>query len=178
MQWRRFGEFNYRVLDQRQPELGTVGFVPGSAGNFYTGDFDLFLTSRINDKTSVLAEVVFGEGDAQGFDIDLERALLKYDYNDHLKMSFGRYHTGIGYYNTAFHNGKWLQTTADRPSGLAPVAKPKMMRTMGTTSMSAYSHGPRLFPAFRSEVRFITPKSATLLGGPMCVLGKPSPTCM
>jgi hypothetical protein len=89
--------------------------VPGSAGNFYTGDFDLFLTSRINDRASVLAEIVFGEGDAQSFDVDLERALVKYDYNDHLKMSFGRYHTGIGYYNTAFHSGKWLQTTADRP---------------------------------------------------------------
>jgi hypothetical protein len=75
----------------------------------------LFLTSRINDRASVLAEIVFGEGDAQSFSVDLERALLKYDYNDHLKMSFGRYHTGIGYYNTAFHSGKWLQTTADRP---------------------------------------------------------------
>src|SRR5258708_35716417 len=30
-------------------------------------------------------------------------------------MSFGRYHTGIGYYNRAFHSGTWLQTTADRP---------------------------------------------------------------
>jgi hypothetical protein len=30
-------------------------------------------------------------------------------------MSFGRYQTGIGYYNTAFHHGSWLQTAADRP---------------------------------------------------------------
>jgi len=58
---------------------------------------------------------VFGEEDAQKFGVDLERVLLKYDYNDHLRMSFGRYHTGIGYYNTAFHSGSWLQTTADRP---------------------------------------------------------------
>jgi hypothetical protein len=41
--------------------------------------------------------------------------LFKYDYDDHLRMSFGRYHTAIGYYNTAFHSGSWLQTTADRP---------------------------------------------------------------
>jgi hypothetical protein len=115
MQWRGFGEFNYKVLDQRQPELGTYGFVPGSAASFYTGDFDLLLTSRISDRASVLSEIVFGEGDAQSFSIDMERVLLKYDYNDHLKMSFGRYHTGIGYYNTAFHSGAWLQTTADRP---------------------------------------------------------------
>ncbi len=115
IQWRGFGEVDYKVLNQRTPELGTYGFVPGSHGNFYTGDFDLLLTSRINDKASVLAEIVFGEQDAQKFGVDLERVLLKYDYNDHLKMSFGRYQTAIGYYNTAFHSGSWLQTAADRP---------------------------------------------------------------
>src|ERR1700730_12998860 len=113
IQWRGFGEVDYKVLNQRMPELGTYGFVPGSHGNFYTGDFDLLLTSRITDKASVLAEIVFGEEDAQKFGVDLERVLLKYDYNDHLKLSFGRYHTGIGYYN--FNSGSWLQTTADRP---------------------------------------------------------------
>src|SRR5882724_12909809 len=61
IQWRGFGEVNYKVLDQRVPELGTFGFVPGSAGNFYTGEFALFLTSRINDKASVLSEIVFDE---------------------------------------------------------------------------------------------------------------------
>src|ERR1700704_5477032 len=115
IQWRGFGEVDYKVLNQRTPELGTYGFVPGSHGNFYTGDFDLLLTSKITDKASVLAEIVFGEEDAQKFGVDLERVLFKYDYNDHLKISFGRYHTGIGYYNTAFHSGSWLQTTADRP---------------------------------------------------------------
>lgn len=115
IRWRGFGEVDYKVLDQRKAELGTFGFVPGSAGNFYTGDFDLLLTATITDKASVLSEIVFGEEDAQTYGVDLERVLLKYDYNDHLKTSFGRYHTGIGYYNTAFHSGSWLQTTADRP---------------------------------------------------------------
>jgi hypothetical protein len=41
--------------------------------------------------------------------------LFNYDYNDHLRMSFGRYQTGIGYYNTAFRSNSWFQTTADRP---------------------------------------------------------------
>lgn len=115
IQWHGFGEVDYKALNQRTPELGTFGFVPGSAGNFYTGDLDLLLTSRISEKASVLSEVVIGEGDAQSFGVDLERVLFKYDYNDSLKMSFGRYHTGVGYYNSAFHSGKWLQTTADRP---------------------------------------------------------------
>ena len=115
IQWRGFAEVDYRVLDQRTPELGTYGFVPGSAGNFYTGDFDLFLNSRLNDKASVLAELDVEEGDAQTFKIDLRRMLLKYDVNEHLRFSFGRYQTSIGYYNWAFRSAGWLQTTADRP---------------------------------------------------------------
>jgi len=115
IQWQGYGEVDYKVLDQKIPELGTYGFVPGSGGNFYTGDFDLLLTARINDKASVLSEIVIGEGDAQSYSVDLARVLFKYDYNDHLRMSFGRYQTAIGYYNTAFHSSAWFQTTADRP---------------------------------------------------------------
>jgi hypothetical protein len=115
IQWHGFGELDYKVLNQRQPETGTYGFVPGSAGNFYTGDFGLFLTAKISEKASALSEIVIEEGDAQSYTIDLRRMLLKYDYNDHLKMSFGRYQTGIGYYNWAFRSAAWLQTTADRP---------------------------------------------------------------
>jgi hypothetical protein len=115
IQWRGFGELDYKVLNQRVPELGSYGFVPGSAGNFYTGDFGLFLTSRLTDKASVLSEIVFEEADAQTYKIDLRRLLFKYDYNEHLKMSFGRYQTNIGYYNWAFRSAAWLQTTADRP---------------------------------------------------------------
>jgi len=115
LQWRGFGELDYKVLNQRAPELGTYGFVPGSAGDFYTGDFDLFLTSRLSDKASVLAEIDFEEGDAQSFKVDLRRMLLRYDINDHLKFSFGRYQTDIGYYNWAFRSASFLQTTADRP---------------------------------------------------------------
>ena len=115
IQFRGFGEVDYQVLNQRQPELGTGGFVPGSAGTFYTGDFGLFLTSRLTNKASVLSEIVFQEGDAQTYHVDLRRMLLKYEYNDHLKFSFGRYQTNIGYYNWAFRSAAWLQTTADRP---------------------------------------------------------------
>ena len=43
IEWHGFGEVNYKVLDQRRPELGTFGFEAGSAGNFYTGDFELLL---------------------------------------------------------------------------------------------------------------------------------------
>ena len=60
--------------------MGPYGFVPGSHGNFYTGDFDLLLTSRITEKANVLAEIVFAGQDAQKFGVDLERVPFKYDY--------------------------------------------------------------------------------------------------
>jgi hypothetical protein len=115
IRWRGFAEADYKVLNQRLAETGTYGFVPGSAGDFFVGDFDLFLTSRLTQKTSILAELDFQEGDAQSFTFDLRRMLLKYDFNDHLRASFGRYQIGLGYYNWAFRSAAWLQTTADRP---------------------------------------------------------------
>lgn len=113
IQIRGFGEVNYKILNQRKPELGAGGFVPGSAANFYTGDFDLLLTAAISDKARVLSEINFEETDAQNCTVNLERLLLIYDLNDRLRVSVGRYQTGIGYYNTVFHNGGWLQTTVD-----------------------------------------------------------------
>ena len=47
--------------------------------------------------------------------MEVERSIIRYDQSDHLKMSFGRYHTPISYWNTQFHHGSWLQTTASRP---------------------------------------------------------------
>src|SRR5437879_6137884 len=47
IQWRGFGELDYKVLNQRTPELGTYGFVPGSHGHFYAGDFDTLLHGRV-----------------------------------------------------------------------------------------------------------------------------------
>jgi hypothetical protein len=41
--------------------------------------------------------------------------LLQYSPNDLFKLSAGRYHTAIGYYNTAYHHSTWLQTATGRP---------------------------------------------------------------
>jgi hypothetical protein len=45
----------------------------------------------------------------------VERSILRYDFDDAIKVSVGRYHTPVGYWNTAFHHGTWLQTTVSRP---------------------------------------------------------------
>jgi len=110
-----FGALSYKATDARPLEAGLLGFRNNLNSNFAIGDVDLFLTSHLTSKASVLSEVVFSENAEKEFEIDVERLLLKYDFNDYLKLSFGRYHTGTSYYNTVFHHGQWLQTAADRP---------------------------------------------------------------
>lgn len=111
-----FGSVTYKASDANPPEQGaSLGFRPGSAGNFAVGDVDLFLTSQLSNRASVLGEVVFSEQNSGEFETDVERLLLKYDPSDYLKLSFGRFHTATSYYNMVFHHGLWLQTAADRP---------------------------------------------------------------
>lgn len=131
IQWKGFGEVDYKVLNQRTPELGTYGFVPGSAGNFYSGDFDLFLHSQMNSRTSVLADLAFEETDAQNYKLDPRQIVLTYDANEKLRISFGRFQTDIGYYNWAFRSAAWLQTTADRPLVMEYASNGGILPTQG-----------------------------------------------
>lgn len=110
-----FGAASYKATDATPPEAGLLGFKNGSNSGFAVGDVDLFLTSHLTSHSTVLSEVVFSENAEKEFEVDVERFLLKYDFNDYLKFSFGRYHTATSYYNSVFHHGQWLQTAADRP---------------------------------------------------------------
>lgn len=87
----------------------------GVTNSFYLGALDLFVTSQISEKFSMLSEINFEAGDDNNIGIDLERMMLTYSANDHFRLSFGRYHTAIGYYNTAYHHGTWFQTATGRP---------------------------------------------------------------
>lgn len=53
-----------------------------------------------------------------GYALAMERAILRYDFNDPLKISVGRYHTPISYWNTQFHHGLWLQGSVARPEAI------------------------------------------------------------
>ncbi len=97
----------------------------GDNTSFSLGQLNLFVTSDISEKFKFLSEIVFESGpdniygvqtgDTNRFNVDVERYLLQYSYNDYLNISAGRWHTAIGYYNTAYHHSTWLQTTTDRP---------------------------------------------------------------
>jgi hypothetical protein len=87
----------------------------GDTTSFSLGQVDLFVTSDVSERLKFLSEVVFEAGQNNSFGVDIERLLLTYSFGDYLNVGVGRYHTAIGYYNTAFHHSTWLQTTTGRP---------------------------------------------------------------
>jgi len=81
---------------------------------FQLGQFVLHLTSPLARKVSFFGELSMTPS-GHDFHAEVERSFIRYDYNDLFKISVGRYHTPIGYWNTAYHHGLWLQTTVRRP---------------------------------------------------------------
>ena len=110
------GEETYPSLKIRG--FTDVGYVStdssGLPQGFQLGQFVLQLTSPLARKVSFFGEVSMSPLSDE-FRIEVERSFIRYDYNDLFKISAGRYHTPIGYWNTAFHHGLWLQTTVRRP---------------------------------------------------------------
>ncbi len=105
------------------PSLKITGFadVNFSATNednvtsgFNLGQFVLHMASPLSRKVSYFGEISL-TATATGYNVELERTIIRYDWNDNFKLSFGRYHTPVSYWNTAFHHGSWLQTTISRP---------------------------------------------------------------
>lgn len=88
---------------------------PASTTAFSLGQVNLFVTSDVSDKFKFLSEIVFEAGTDNVFGVDIERMLLTYSFSDYLNVSVGRYHTAIGYYNTAYHHSTWFQTATGRP---------------------------------------------------------------
>lgn len=123
---RGFGDVNLHGDNYHPAALPPPGIPePPDKTVFTLGQLNLFVTSDISDKFKFLSEIVFEAGPdniygqprgvANTFGVDVERYLLTYSANDYFSLSAGRYHTAIGYYNTAYHHSTWLQTTTGRP---------------------------------------------------------------
>jgi hypothetical protein len=93
-----------------------------SPDGFSLGQLAGHISVALGPKVSFFGETSF-TARSNTFTVEVERSILRYDYNDRFKISVGRYHTPINYWNTAFHHGLWLQTT---------IARPEMIQTGGT----------------------------------------------
>jgi len=107
-----FADVNFAAQDRSEGARG-----------FSEGQFTLHLVSALSPRVAFFGELTFspradagtGNPPATGFNAEVERAIIRFDQSDELKVSFGRYHTPINWWNTAYHHGQWLQTTISRP---------------------------------------------------------------
>jgi hypothetical protein len=119
-----FSDFNFAATDLKGPSggFGTQTLLGPHTG-FQEGQFVLHMSSALSSKVTAFGELSMtarsdagiGTPPATGFNVELERLIIRYDLNDYFKVSFGRYHTPINYWNTAYHHGAWLQTAISRP---------------------------------------------------------------
>ena len=108
--------------DMTLPEFNIMGFgdftyvsKDGSNGDgFVIGQAVAHLSASLGDSFAVFGEFSLTAKDTE-YSIEAERLMVKYDFSDRFKLSAGRYHTPIGYWNSGFHHGAWLQTTVGRP---------------------------------------------------------------
>ncbi len=97
-----FGDLNYLVTELDRQE----GFRMGQMVGHVIADLD--------ERFTFFGEVSL-TGKDNGYSVEVERALVRYDFSDEFKIGVGRFHTPVGYWNTAFHHGSWLQTSVARP---------------------------------------------------------------
>ena len=83
------------------------------------GDVELLLTAQITDKLSFLGEVIYTIDDG----LEIDRLMIKYQFNDYVHVSVGRLYTPMGLWNTTFyHQARVLTPTIDHPVIIADDA--------------------------------------------------------
>jgi hypothetical protein len=94
--------------------------------SFQIGEYDLFITSEINDRISFLGETVFRyDLDKNDFEVSVERVIFKYNYYGNHSFLIGKHHTPLNYWNDSYHHGRVFFPTIDRPylfkAGIIPL---------------------------------------------------------
>ena len=111
-----FGDTSAQVSSQNDPH-----------GAFSLGSLLLHLMGDLSPSVDALTEDVI-ETTELGLKAEVEQLAIRWRYGPGT-LEVGRFHTEIGYWNTAYHHGLWLQTPIERPhvlrfeddGGLVPV---------------------------------------------------------
>jgi opacity protein-like surface antigen len=80
------------------------GSTPTNENSFSIPTLDIFLRGSLGN-WSFLSEVLFDIDEGNTIGVDLDRFQVGYDIADWLKITAGRFHTSLGYYNTAYPQG-------------------------------------------------------------------------
>ncbi|MBI3185212.1 MAG: hypothetical protein HYZ28_24000 [Myxococcales bacterium] len=81
---------------------------------FATGALGLLFTANLGSSITALAELAVEADASNAMFIDPERLNLRWS-NKSFSLTAGKMHTELGYWNTAYHHGVWLEPSIERP---------------------------------------------------------------
>lgn len=129
--------------------FGEVQFLVQSPGGgalspaFAIGAQDFVLRGELENHLVATTEfaIEFGEDNTPG--VDLERLGVSWR-TDRFFVDAGRTHTNIGYWNTAYHHGHWLQPSIERPRWVRFEDEAGLLPThwIGLTAGANFDIGP------------------------------------
>lgn len=111
-----FGDVSYLAATPAEPNTA-----------FTIGALGVRMLGTLSPSVDALGELAFETTD-DGPLADVEQVVVRWRHG-HGVLELGRSHTNLGYWNTAYHHGLWLQTPIERPravrfeddGGLVPV---------------------------------------------------------
>jgi hypothetical protein len=86
--------------------------------SFALGAQDILLKGELANHIVTSTEIAIEGQDDGSFGVDIERFNVRWQ-SPNFYVEAGRSHTEFGYWNNAYHHGKWLQLTIDRPRWVA-----------------------------------------------------------
>ena len=88
------------------------------AFGFGLGGQDILIRGELSENIVTTTEMAFEAGEDGGIGVDLERFNVRWQSSRYF-VEAGRTHTSFGYWNNAYHHGRWLQPTIERPRWVA-----------------------------------------------------------
>ena len=123
-----FGDVNFH-FGNPPGDNGATPTPIASHPSFALGSLSFLITGELEKHFVSTAEFALEYDDATNqVGVDIERLHVGY-LGEHFFVYAGRVHTAFGYWNNAYHHGKWLQPNVERPrwvefedtGGLLPV---------------------------------------------------------
>ncbi|HEY3593646.1 MAG TPA: hypothetical protein VGL13_07225, partial [Polyangiaceae bacterium] len=108
-----FGDVSFALGD---PQSSALPPPDNNFPSFFLGDQTFLLRGELGKHLVATTEWSFEIGDT--VDLDVERMLVRWQ-GDNYFVEAGRMHTAFGYWNNAYHHGRWLQPTIVRPRWVA-----------------------------------------------------------
>ncbi len=113
-----FGDVNFQFGNGPQPNGSTPGSLQ-THPSFALGTLSFLITGELQKHSVSTAEFALEYDDTTNqVGIDIERLHVGW-LGEHFFLYAGRVHTAFGYWNNAYHHGKWLQPNEERPRWVA-----------------------------------------------------------